>query len=104
VLRANGYTVLEAPTGELAERASLEFAGAIALLLTDVVMPGINGPVLAKRLRSSRPFMKVLYMSGHSENVLDLQDEIGPGTDFLQKPFRPTDLVHRTRTLLDLHS
>jgi len=102
VLRANGYIVLEAPTGEVAERASLEFTGAIALLLTDVVMPGINGPVLAKRLRSSRPLIKVLYMSGHSENVLDLQDEIGPGTDFLQKPFRPADLVHRARTLLDL--
>jgi PAS domain S-box-containing protein len=101
VLRSQGYTVLEAATGEDAERASGEFAGTIALLLTDVVMPGMNGPALAKRLHSARPLMRVLYISGHTENVVDLQDEIGPVTQFLQKPFLPSALVQTVRELLD---
>ena len=102
VLRANGYTVLEASTGEDAERACREFKGAIALLVTDVVMPGMNGPALAERLHSSRPLMRVLYISGYTENVLDVQDELGPVTEFLQKPFAPSVLVHRVRELLDV--
>jgi len=101
VLRANGYTVLEASTGEDAERVCREFKGAIALLVTDVVMPGMNGPALAERLHSSRPLMRVLYISGYTENVLDVQDQLGPVTEFLQKPFAPSVLVHRVRALLD---
>ncbi len=75
---ASGYTVLEASTGEDAERVCLEFNGAIALLMTDVVMPGMNGPALAQRLRSSRPLIKVLYISGYTENFLDVQAELEP--------------------------
>jgi CheY-like chemotaxis protein len=100
VLRANGYTVLEASTGEDAESACREYQGAIALLVSDVVMPGMNGPALALRLHASRPRMRVLFMSGYTENVLDVQ-HLGPGTEFLQKPFPPSVLVHRVRELLD---
>ncbi|HJZ96113.1 MAG TPA: response regulator, partial [Candidatus Solibacter sp.] len=101
VLRASGYTVIEAPTGEDAERACREFQGVIALLVTDVVMPGMNGPALAQQLQVSRPGMRVLYMSGHTENVFDAQHNLGPGTAFLQKPFAPSILVHQVRELLD---
>ncbi len=101
VLRANGYTVLEAATGEDAERVAREFEGAIALMVTDVVMPGINGPALAKRLYFSRPQMRVLYMSGYTENVLEVKDELGRATEFLQKPFAPSVLINRVRELLD---
>jgi len=101
VLRANGYTVLEASTGEDAERVCREFQGGIALLVTDVVMPGMNGPALARQLQASRPRMRVLYMSGYTENVLDPEHDLGPGTEFVQKPFAPSLLVHRVRELLD---
>jgi PAS domain S-box-containing protein len=102
VLRANGYTVLEASTGEDAERTCTEFSGEIALLVTDVVMPGMNGPALVERLRSSQPLLRVLYISGYTENVLDVQGELGPLTEFLQKPFAPSVLVHQIRKLLDV--
>jgi PAS domain S-box-containing protein len=102
VLRANGYTVLEASTGEDAQRACLEFKGVIALLVTDVVMPGMNGPALAARLHPTRPLMKVLYISGYTENALDVQGELGPVTGFLQKPFAPSVLLQRVRELLDV--
>jgi len=101
VLRASGYTVIEAPSGEDAERACREFEGVIALLVTDVVMPGMNGPALAQQLQASRPRMRVLYISGHTENVFDAEHSLGPGTAFLQKPFAPSLLVHRVRELLD---
>jgi CheY-like chemotaxis protein len=101
VLRANGYTVLEAVTAEDAERVAREFNGAIALMVTDVVMPGMNGPALAKRLYPSRPQMRVLYMSGYTENVLEVKDDLGRATEFLQKPFAPSVLINRVRELLD---
>lgn len=100
VLRASGYTVMEASSGEAAESVFREFEGAIALLVTDVVMPGMNGPELAARVYLTRPRMKILYISGYAEDVLDVQD-LGPGTKFLQKPFSPTDLVQQVRELLD---
>jgi PAS domain S-box-containing protein len=100
VLRAHGYTVLEASRAEDAERVCAEFQGPIALLVTDVVMPGMNGPALAKRLHSSRPVLKVLYISGYTENSIEIQDELGSMTGFLQKPFSPTLLLHRVRELL----
>jgi len=101
VLRSQGYAVLEAATGEDAEIACRNFEGPIALLLTDVVMPGIDGPALARRLHASRPNLKVLYMSGYTENVLEMQDELGPVTAFLQKPFAPSVLLRRVRELLE---
>ena len=75
--------------------------GPIALLVTDVVMPGIDGPALARRLHASRPHMKVLYISGYTENVVEVQDELGPVTAFLQKPFSPSVLLNRVRELLE---
>jgi len=100
VLRACGYHVLEASCAEVAERVSAEFDGTISVLVTDVVMPGMNGPALARKLRSIRRKMKVLYISGYTEDGLDLQD-LDTDTEFLQKPFAPSNLTERVRSLLD---
>jgi len=101
VLRSGGYTVLEAPTGEDAVRICGGFPRSIPLLVTDVIMPGMNGRELAERLRDTWPEMKVLYISGYTEDVLDLHGPLGPATSFLQKPFAPVVLMQKVRELLD---
>jgi len=73
----------------------------IHLLVTDMIMPGMNGRVLAERLRHSRPKLKVLYISGYTENILDLYGPLGTATAFLQKPFGPSVLTQKLRELLD---
>ena len=103
VLRASGYQVLDASCAEEAERVSAGFAGTISVLVTDVVMPGMNGPALARKLRSARPNLKVLYISGYTEDGLDLRD-LDANTEFLQKPFAPSGLTQRVRSLLDTGS
>jgi PAS domain S-box-containing protein len=101
VLRASGYTVLEAGSGEDAMHTSRQLPGPIHLLVTDMIMPGMNGRVLAERLRHSRPNLKVLYISGYTENILDLYGPLGTATAFLQKPFAPSVLTKKLRELLD---
>jgi PAS domain S-box-containing protein len=100
VLRNNGYKVLEAASGEAAVSIGLQFTGAIPLLVTDMIMPGMNGRALAEQLRAGCPGMKVLYISGYTENVLEIND-LGPTTAFLQKPFGPSVLAQKVRELLD---
>jgi PAS domain S-box-containing protein len=101
VLRSSGYTVLEAASGEDAMGVYRRFTGPIPLLVTDMIMPGMNGRTLAERLRSLRPDTKVLYISGYTENLLDLHGPLGPATAFLQKPFAPAVLTRKVRELLD---
>jgi CheY-like chemotaxis protein len=101
VLRSSGYTVLEAANGEDAIGVYRRFTGPIPLLVTDMIMPGMNGRTLAERLRSLRPDTKVLYISGYTENLLDLHGPLGPATAFLQKPFAPAVLTRKVRELLD---
>src|SRR5205823_1952856 len=101
ILRSCGYTVLEAGNGEDALGVSRASACTIPLLVTDMIMPGMNGRVLAESLRGSWPKMKVLYISGFTENILDLDQSFGPGTAFLQKPFTPAVLAQKVRELLD---
>jgi CheY-like chemotaxis protein len=100
VLRANGYKVLEAATGEDAVTVRRGFNGAIPLVVTDMIMPGMNGRALAEHLRTDWPMTKVLYISGYTENVLEMAD-LGPTTAFLQKPFAPSVLAQKVRELLD---
>jgi len=102
VLRASGYRVLEAASGEEATALCRRFGVAIPLLITDVIMPGINGRTLADRLRDMRPGLKVLYISGYTEDLLELQGPLAPGTAFLQKPFGPAVLTRKVRELLDV--
>ena len=101
VLEHFGYQVLETKDGEEAGRMSKGYEGPIHLLLTDVVMPGISGRVLAEQLQHSRPGIKILFMSGYSEEAVLLQGMQKLGAHFLQKPFTPEELGLRVREILD---
>jgi PAS domain S-box-containing protein len=100
VLRTHGYTVHEAENGfqalDLIRRNGLH----VDLLVTDLVMPGMNGKELAMRLRSHFEELKVLYMSGYSENPPVIGDETLVNTTFLQKPFSPEELIRMVREIL----
>ena len=99
-LRQRGYTVLEATSGE--EAIALVTRGAKPdLLLTDVVMPGLSGPNLAARLIQENPRLRVLYMSGYSEDAAAAHGTRWGGVPLLQKPFTPSQLAERVRIALD---
>ncbi len=94
-LEASGYRVIEAPSAEEALQLFPQHAGAVDLLLTDLVMPGLGGQQLADRLAAAKPALKVLYISGY-----DQQGPL-PGAAFLQKPFTPGILAGKLREVLD---
>jgi two-component system, cell cycle sensor histidine kinase and response regulator CckA len=83
-----------------AEMIANKFPGEIHLLLTDVVMPGTGGRELAARIGVSRPDIRVLYMSGYTENVITSGGMLERGLAFLQKPFSPAVLVQKIREVL----
>jgi signal transduction histidine kinase/CheY-like chemotaxis protein len=97
VLRDAGYHVLETSDGEKALRASAEYPDPIPLLLTDVVMPGLNGRSVADALTATRAETKVIFMSGYT-GAFALADS---GNAFIQKPFTPTELLQSVREVLD---
>lgn len=100
-LEARGYTVLEAGNGEAAIRASHLHPSPIHLLLTDVIMPGMNGRELAEQLTSDRPGIRVLYMSGYIENAIGRNGTLDPQTNLLEKPFTSATLARKVREVLD---
>ena len=100
VLLLQGYQVLEADSARAVQLCQ-SYDGVIALLLTDVVMPVISGRELAEKLAPLRPQMKVLYMSGYTDNVIVHHGVLKPGIAFLQKPFTPDGLVRKVRAVLD---
>jgi two-component system, cell cycle sensor histidine kinase and response regulator CckA len=100
-LRDNGYRVLTAVDGSQAQQLAAESAEPIHLLLTDVVMPGINGRVLAERLAPSHPEMKVLYMSGYTDSFIAGHGVLEEGIHLLHKPFTEQALLRKVRELLD---
>ena len=79
-------------------------SGTIHLLLTDVIMPGMNGRELAQRISEIRPNVKILYMSGYTENVVGQDGTLEPGVRLLQKPFNLRDLKTKVREVLDATS
>jgi PAS domain S-box-containing protein len=101
VLKANGYTVLTASNGPEAERVAGEHAGTVHLLMTDVVLPGINGRQVAERLTAARPGIRVLYLSGYTDDAIVHHGVLEPGVAFLQKPFTPATLGRKVRDVLD---
>jgi PAS domain S-box-containing protein len=101
VLAGQGYSVVEAVNPEEAESLCEKGSGEIHLLLTDVVMPGVSGHELAKRITALRPKIKVLYMSGYTHNVIASGGMLDRGIAFLQKPFTPATLIDKVRDVLD---
>jgi two-component system cell cycle sensor histidine kinase/response regulator CckA len=101
VLSERGYTVIEAPTPADAERLAVNNGAEIHLLLTDVVMPGISGSELAKRLTGQFPNLRVLFMSGYTHNLFAQDGTLEEGISFLQKPFTPQVLMEKVREALD---
>jgi signal transduction histidine kinase len=99
VLKSAGHNVLDAAGGEEALAISVRHAGTIDLLLTDVVMPGMKGTDLVAKLRTRRPSMAVLYMSGYDNELVD-QKNLEITASFLQKPFSPRTLLTRIHSLL----
>ena len=100
ILEMSGYVVLEAGNGREGLALCEAHQGTIDLLLTDVVMPELGGRELAEAALKRRPGMKVVFMSGHTEDVI-LKEGIEKGSYFLQKPFRPIDLAQKVREALD---
>ena len=101
VLRGYGYTVLDAEGGEAGLLVAERHAGPIALLISDVVMPGMGGRALAERLGAARPGLKVLYVSGYADDSISRQGLLERGIELLQKPFTSVTLAQRVRQVLD---
>jgi DNA-binding NtrC family response regulator len=101
ILRRSGYDVIEAHNAGEALLSSEQHAGTIHLLLTDVVMPQMSGPELAKRLVSVRPDMKVLCMSGYTDDSIVRHGVLEAHIAYLQKPITPEALTARVRGVLD---
>ena len=99
-LEAKGYTVMEAENGEVGLRIAEEHRGPIHMVITDVVMPGMSGRELAKRLTQLRPHTKVLYLSGYTEDAIVHQGVLDSGTAFLQKPFTLQTLSRKVREVM----
>ncbi|MDP9259982.1 MAG: response regulator [Actinomycetota bacterium] len=101
VLKSRGYTVLEAVGSGHAIEVSRAHRGVIHLLLTDVVMPGMSGDELARRLTSERPDMKVIFASGYAADVIAHRGILNAGTAFLAKPLTPMSIASKVREVLD---
>ncbi|MDI6809481.1 MAG: GAF domain-containing protein [Candidatus Eisenbacteria bacterium] len=101
ILEMNGYRVLPACNGAEAVLIAEQHEGPIDLMVTDVVMPGMSGKELALSLSVSRHEMKVLYMSGYTDDAIVHHGVLDPGTVFLQKPFTPDQLAKKVRRVLD---
>ena len=99
-LGALGYDVLEAANGKEALRLLTEH-NAVSLVLTDVVMPGMNGRKLAEEAKQRQPALKFLYMTGYSRNAIVHQGRLDPGVELIQKPLTSEQLSNSVRRILD---
>jgi len=104
VLRQYGYTVLEAADGLQALRFLEDRCVEVALLLTDVVMPQMDGKTLADQVQQKCAKIKILFTSGYPGDIIAQHGVLDSGLAFLQKPFTPTALLKRIRQVLDAPS
>lgn len=104
ILRAHNYTVFATGDPREALRIARSRPEPLHVLLTDVVMPWMNGRELAGRLRSFRPDIKVLFMSGYSPETVKEYIQLAPGEPFVVKPFAVADLTSKVRAMLNDHS
>src|SRR5918992_519408 len=100
MLQRAGFTVLQASDGADALRVLAEHNGPLHALVTDVVMPGVGGPELVRRLREVRPDLPTLFISGYTEEGVRTQGALHPDAAYLEKPFSPEDLVRKVREVL----
>ena len=101
VLRQQGYKVLDVEDGPKALQLVQHYGQDIHLLLTDVIMPQMNGKTLAEQLKTVQPELKILFTSGYTNNSITLRGVLEPGVMFIQKPFSPIDLTRKIRQVLD---
>jgi len=102
VLSRQGYQVIEADNGEEALRVfDRESAGKISLVITDVIMPRMGGKELSEHIAVKAPNLKVLFMSGYTDESILTGDIIDKGLAFMKKPFSPADLLAKVRGILD---
>jgi two-component system cell cycle sensor histidine kinase/response regulator CckA len=101
ILERAGYTVLPASNGAEALKVAEEFKGHIALLVTDMMMPQMNGLQLAAQLRQKRPDTRTLFLSGYTDSTVVQQGPLHPDEHFLQKPFASETLVSKVREIID---
>ncbi len=100
VLRRSGYTVLEAQNGGEALLHCEQHEGPIDILVTDIVMPRLDGARVAERLVQERPSLRVLYVSGHADKAIQERLRFAPGNALLQKPVTPGELLSKVRAVL----
>ena len=100
-LESAGFHVMTAESGERAMEVVAGYLGTFDLLLTDVIMPGMNGRVLSEQLLPRQPGMKVLYMSGYTDSFIAGHGVLDPGTNLLHKPFTEEVLIRKIREVLD---
>jgi DNA-binding NtrC family response regulator len=101
ILEDEGYKVIATNQPREAVVLAKRHAGEIHLLITDVVMPDMDGKRLKEQISESNPGIKVLYMSGYTADLIALRGILADGINFIQKPFRPEDLLKIVRQILD---
>jgi CheY-like chemotaxis protein len=100
VLEGAGYRVIEAANGEQALALIRDWSGDLDLVITDVIMPGMSGQELSARLREARPTLRILYVSGYTDDAILQHGRLLPNTAFLHKPFSPVSLSQGVRDVL----
>jgi len=101
ILAGHGYQVITAADGPAAIKAAATHEGLIDMLLTDMIMPGMQGREVASRVRELQPGIAVLYMSGYTHGLLSSQGALEPGISLIEKPFSEAPLLHKIREVLD---